>query len=87
MLLEDYNFVNLCLSSSEDDIYIIYATLYSGLDAYFVTRDLLRSEKFGLSEEQRSLFKRWQQSHQIFITYVAPSGKVYMKVSVLNLLF
>lgn len=75
------------LFSSEDDLYIIYSTLYSGIDTYFVTRDLLRSEKFGLSEKQRALFKRWQQSHQIFITYVAPSGKVYMKVSVKNLAF
>lgn len=76
------NYVNSCLFSSEDDQYIIYSTLYSGMDTYFVTRDLLRSEKYGLTESQRNLFKRWQLSHQIFITYVAPSGKVYMKVSV-----
>ncbi len=71
-----------CTFRSEDDPYIIFSTLYSGIDTLFVTRDLLRHEKFVLGDEkERQLFKRWQRSHQIFISYVAPSGRVYCRVS------
>lgn len=69
-------------SRSEDDPFILYATMYSGLHANFVTRDLFRSEKYRLhSEKHAELFKRWQQAHQINISYVSPSGRVYAKVS------
>lgn len=68
---------------SEDDPYMIYATFYSGPNACFVTRDLMRSEKFRLSSHELAvLFKRWQHSHQIFINHISfGSGRLYLKVS------
>lgn len=69
---------------SEDDPFMLYATMYSGLKANFVTRDLFRSEKYRLqSEKHAELFKRWQQAHQISISYISPNGRVYANVSLL----
>ncbi|XP_075281653.1 mitochondrial ribonuclease P catalytic subunit [Opisthocomus hoazin] len=51
---------------SEDDAFLLYATLRSGKHCKFVTRDFLRDHKACLSDSlMRQLFRKWQRGHQI----------------------
>ncbi|XP_009901291.1 mitochondrial ribonuclease P catalytic subunit [Dryobates pubescens] len=51
---------------SEDDTFLLYATLQSGKHCKFVTRDFLRDHKACLSDSvTRHLFRKWQRGHQI----------------------
>ncbi|NXA12740.1 MRPP3 ribonuclease, partial [Sapayoa aenigma] len=51
---------------SEDDPFLLYATLRSGKHCKFVTRDFLRDHKACLSDTlTRHLFRKWQRGHQI----------------------
>uniref|UniRef100_A0A8B9RX22 PRORP domain-containing protein n=1 Tax=Accipiter nisus TaxID=211598 RepID=A0A8B9RX22_9AVES len=51
---------------SEDDAFLLYATLQSGKHCKFVTRDFLRDHKACLSNSlTRHLFRKWQRGHQI----------------------
>ncbi|XP_035757894.1 mitochondrial ribonuclease P catalytic subunit isoform X2 [Egretta garzetta] len=51
---------------SEDDAFLLYATLRSGKHCKFVTRDFLRDHKACLSDSlTRHLFRKWQHGHQI----------------------
>ncbi|NWW51146.1 MRPP3 ribonuclease, partial [Pedionomus torquatus] len=51
---------------SEDDAFLLYATLRSGQHCKFVTRDFLRDHKASLSDSlTRHLFRKWQRGHQI----------------------
>ncbi|NWU89180.1 MRPP3 ribonuclease, partial [Upupa epops] len=51
---------------SEDDAFLLYATLRSGKHCKFVTRDFLRDHKACLSDSvTRQLFHKWQRGHQI----------------------
>uniref|UniRef100_A0A8C3JH43 Mitochondrial ribonuclease P catalytic subunit n=1 Tax=Calidris pygmaea TaxID=425635 RepID=A0A8C3JH43_9CHAR len=51
---------------SEDDAFLLYATLRSGQHCKFVTRDFLRDHKACLSDSvTRHLFRKWQRGHQI----------------------
>ncbi|XP_075234068.1 mitochondrial ribonuclease P catalytic subunit [Lycorma delicatula] len=78
------NNANLFLTDneSEDDPYLLYATLYSGKNTNFVSRDLMRSHKYLLKMHERelnSLFLRWQYQHQYYLIYVLKNGDVIMK--------
>ncbi|NWH79055.1 MRPP3 ribonuclease, partial [Piaya cayana] len=54
---------------SEDDAFLLYATLQSGKHCKFVTRDFLRDHKACLSDSlTRHLFRKWQRGHQIAFT-------------------
>ncbi|KFP83664.1 Mitochondrial ribonuclease P protein 3, partial [Acanthisitta chloris] len=58
---------------SEDDAFLLYATLRSGKHCKFVTRDFLRDHKACLSDSlTRHLFRKWQRGHQIAF---APSAE------------
>ncbi|KAM9554547.1 mitochondrial ribonuclease P catalytic subunit isoform 1-T2 [Guaruba guarouba] len=51
---------------SEDDAFLLYATLRSGKHCKFVTRDFLRDHKACLSDSlTRHLFRKWQRGRQI----------------------
>ncbi|XP_037992721.1 mitochondrial ribonuclease P catalytic subunit [Motacilla alba alba] len=51
---------------SEDDPFLLYATLRSGKHCRFVSRDFLRDHKACLSDSlTRHLFRKWQRGHQI----------------------
>lgn len=64
-------FFILNLFRSQDDPFLLYATLASGANSYFVSRDLMRQHKFDLQDDKtRQLFRHWQISRQIFPTYV-----------------
>ncbi|NWI84674.1 MRPP3 ribonuclease, partial [Pitta sordida] len=54
---------------SEDDPFLLYATLRSGKHCKFVTRDFLRDHKACLSNTlTRHLFRKWQRGHQIVVS-------------------
>lgn len=54
---------------SEDDAFLLYATLRSGKHCKFVTRDFLRDHKACLSDSlTRHLFRKWQRGHQIGVS-------------------
>ncbi|XP_074517099.1 mitochondrial ribonuclease P catalytic subunit [Sebastes fasciatus] len=63
---------------SEDDPFLLYATLHSGNHCRFVSRDLMRDHKACLPEgATRRLFFKWQRGHQLVVDgYVAAGRKV-----------
>ncbi|XP_004612217.2 mitochondrial ribonuclease P catalytic subunit [Sorex araneus] len=62
---------------SEDDPFLLYATLHSGNHCKFVTNDLMRDHKACLPDAKtQSLFFKWQQGHQLAITSKLPGSKV-----------
>ncbi|KAM9354167.1 mitochondrial ribonuclease P catalytic subunit isoform 1-T1 [Pholidichthys leucotaenia] len=53
---------------SEDDPFLLYATLHSGNHCRFVSRDLMRDHKACLSDRvTRQLFFKWQRGHQLVV--------------------
>ncbi|XP_054653364.1 mitochondrial ribonuclease P catalytic subunit isoform X1 [Dunckerocampus dactyliophorus] len=53
---------------SEDDPFLLYATLHSGNHCRFVSRDLMRDHKACLPDEAtRRLFFKWQRGHQLVV--------------------
>ncbi|NWJ06444.1 MRPP3 ribonuclease, partial [Crypturellus undulatus] len=62
---------------SEDDAFLLYATLKSGKHCRFVTRDFLRDHKACLSDSlTRHLFRKWQRGHQIMV-FPSAEGKPF----------
>lgn len=53
---------------SEDDPFLLYATLNSGNHCKFISKDLMRDHKACLSDVRaQRLFFKWQQGHQVAI--------------------
>ncbi|XP_077477719.1 mitochondrial ribonuclease P catalytic subunit [Stigmatopora argus] len=53
---------------SEDDPFLLYATLHSGNHCRFVSQDLMRDHKACLPDEAtRRLFFKWQRGHQLLV--------------------
>ncbi|XP_060615201.2 mitochondrial ribonuclease P catalytic subunit isoform X1 [Anolis sagrei] len=62
---------------SEDDPFLLYATLHSGSHCKFVTRDLLRDHKACLSDSlTRRLFFKWQRGHQMVLSDYIPGKRI-----------
>ncbi|XP_028421783.1 mitochondrial ribonuclease P catalytic subunit isoform X1 [Perca flavescens] len=63
---------------SEDDPFLLYATLHSGNHCRFVSRDLMRDHKACLPDgATRRLFFKWQRGHQLVVDgYVAAGRRV-----------
>ncbi|XP_024407083.2 mitochondrial ribonuclease P catalytic subunit [Desmodus rotundus] len=62
---------------SEDDPFLLYATLHSGNHCKFITKDLLRDHKACLPDAKtQHLFFKWQQGHQLAITNRFPGSKI-----------
>nr|XP_004649655.3 mitochondrial ribonuclease P catalytic subunit [Jaculus jaculus] len=62
---------------SEDDPFLLYATLNSGNHCKFITKDLMRDHKACLSDAKtQHLFFKWQQGHQLVITNRFPGSKI-----------
>ncbi|XP_054827549.1 mitochondrial ribonuclease P catalytic subunit isoform X2 [Eublepharis macularius] len=62
---------------SEDDPFLLYATLHSGSHCRFVTRDLLRDHKACLPDSlTRRLFFKWQRGHQMVLSEYAPGKRI-----------
>ncbi|XP_068938345.1 mitochondrial ribonuclease P catalytic subunit isoform X3 [Petaurus breviceps papuanus] len=71
---------------SEDDAFLLYATLHSGNHCRFLTRDLMRDHKACLPDDKtRHLFFRWQQGHQlVFLNYYPGKKIVFQSVLTYN---
>ncbi|XP_042356751.1 mitochondrial ribonuclease P catalytic subunit isoform X2 [Plectropomus leopardus] len=53
---------------SEDDPFLLYASLNSGKHCQFVSRDLMRDHKACLPDDAtRRLFFKWQRGHQVVV--------------------
>ncbi|EPQ06978.1 Mitochondrial ribonuclease P protein 3 [Myotis brandtii] len=62
---------------SEDDPFLLYATLHSGNHCKFITKDLLRDHKACLPDAKtQRLFFKWQQGHQLAIINRFPGSKI-----------
>ncbi|KAM3594479.1 uncharacterized protein V6R79_008586 [Siganus canaliculatus] len=63
---------------SEDDPFLLYATLHSGNHCQFVSQDLMRDHKACLPDgATRRLFFKWQRGHQLVVDgYVAAGRRV-----------
>ncbi|KAH8386731.1 hypothetical protein KR093_002336 [Drosophila rubida] len=79
--------VFLTSNLSQDDPFLLYATLHSGQDTDFFSRDLMRSHAFLLGSELKPIFRRWQQEHQYSLaTQTQPMGKIVVKEPIRYLL-
>lgn len=62
---------------SEDDPFLLYATLNSGNHCKFITNDLMRDHKACLLDAKtQHLFFKWQQGHQLAIRGVSPGSHI-----------
>lgn len=67
--------------SSEDDPFLLYATLHSGNHCKFITKDLMRDHKACLADAKtQRLFFKWQQGHQLAIINKLPGSKLTFQV-------
>jgi hypothetical protein len=68
---------------SQDDPFVLYAALYSGLGCDFMSGDLMRDHRFKLATEDvelRKIFLKWQRTHQLEIFKVWEDRSVTIKV-------
>ncbi|XP_032199912.1 mitochondrial ribonuclease P catalytic subunit [Mustela erminea] len=62
---------------SEDDPFLLYATLHSGNHCKFITKDLMRDHKACLRDAKtQRLFFKWQQGHQLAIVNRLTRSKI-----------
>ncbi|XP_034849314.1 mitochondrial ribonuclease P catalytic subunit-like isoform X1 [Mirounga leonina] len=62
---------------SEDDPFLLYATLHSGNHCKFITKDLMRDHKACLRDAKtQRLFFKWQQGHQLAIINRVAGSKI-----------
>ncbi|CAK7316813.1 mitochondrial ribonuclease P catalytic subunit isoform X1 [Vulpes vulpes] len=62
---------------SEDDPFLLYATLHSGNHCKFITKDLMRDHKACLhNAKTQHLFFKWQRGHQLAILNRLPGSKI-----------
>ncbi|KAG7511170.1 hypothetical protein JOB18_042293 [Solea senegalensis] len=62
---------------SEDDPFLLYATLQSGNHCRFVSRDLMRDHKACLPDgATRRLFFKWQRGHQLVVDGQVAAGRM-----------
>ncbi|XP_053553740.1 mitochondrial ribonuclease P catalytic subunit [Bombina bombina] len=65
---------------SEDDPFLLYASLSSGNHCCFLTRDLLRDHKACLPDAHtQRLFFKWQRGHQLVIPFYTLGSKVFLQ--------
>ncbi|XP_019406955.1 PREDICTED: mitochondrial ribonuclease P protein 3 isoform X1 [Crocodylus porosus] len=66
---------------TQDDPFLLYATLHSGNHCKFVTRDLLRDHKACFTETSiRHLFFKWQRGHQLMLSPLATNKIIFMPI-------
>lgn len=72
----------LAQTLSQDDPYLLYCALHSGLNTTIVSRDLMRSHIFKLEEPRlKQLFIHWLRQNQHQLSFVHKNGKAFFKVS------
>lgn len=74
--------VFLTESLSQDDPYLLYCALSSGVNTIMVSRDLMRGHIFRLRDPiKKILFNRWLTQCQHQLVYVTAQGKTFFRVS------
>ncbi|XP_075170489.1 mitochondrial ribonuclease P catalytic subunit [Haematobia irritans] len=71
---------------SQDDPFLLYATLKSGQRTDFFSRDFMRQHAFLLGPELKGIFRRWQQEHQYSLVTQTNSGKIIVKEPIRHLI-
>ncbi|TDG42460.1 hypothetical protein AWZ03_011114 [Drosophila navojoa] len=64
---------------THDDPFLLYATLRSGQDTDFFSRDLMRAHAHLLGTELKAIFRRWQQEHQYSLVTQTQTGQIIVK--------
>jgi mitochondrial ribonuclease P protein 3 len=64
---------------SQDDPFLLYATLKNGPDTCFLSRDLMRSHAYLMGRELKPVFRRWQQARQYGLIYAGNDGQMKLK--------
>ncbi|XP_048456379.1 mitochondrial ribonuclease P catalytic subunit [Rhincodon typus] len=66
---------------SEDDPFLLYATIHSGSHCKFLSRDLMRDHKACLSDQNtRRLFFKWQRGHQLVLSRYNPGKRMKFEI-------
>ncbi|XP_072896068.1 mitochondrial ribonuclease P catalytic subunit isoform X2 [Hemitrygon akajei] len=66
---------------SEDDPFLLYATILSGNHCKFLSRDLMRDHKACMPDKNtRRLFFKWQRGHQLVLSGYNPGHKMKFEV-------
>eukprot|EP00062_Callorhinchus_milii_P008792 gi/632952033/ref/XP_007891623.1/ PREDICTED: mitochondrial ribonuclease P protein 3 [Callorhinchus milii] len=66
---------------SEDDPFLLYATIQSGNHCRFLSRDLMRDHKACLVDTStQRLFFKWQRGHQLVLSTYNPWGKIKFEI-------
>ncbi|XP_048394323.1 mitochondrial ribonuclease P catalytic subunit [Stegostoma tigrinum] len=66
---------------SEDDPFLLYATIHSGNHCKFLSRDLMRDHKACLSDQNtRRLFFKWQRGHQLVLSRYNPRKRMKFEI-------
>ncbi|XP_023298776.2 mitochondrial ribonuclease P catalytic subunit [Lucilia cuprina] len=84
--VKDNAAVFLANDISQDDPFLLYATLKSGQTTDFFSRDLMRQHAFLLGPELKVIFRRWQQEHQYSLVTQTESGKIIVKEPIRHLI-
>ncbi|KAM7349712.1 mitochondrial ribonuclease P catalytic subunit [Cochliomyia hominivorax] len=84
--IKDNAAVFLANDISQDDPFLLYATLKSGQSTDFFSRDLMRQHAFLLGPELKVIFRRWQQEHQYALVTQTESGKIIVKEPIRHLI-
>lgn len=70
---------------SQDDPYLLYCALTSGLTTTIISKDLMRSHLFLMKNPYyKSLFKRWLSQNLYQISFIDNRGRVTFKVCLSN---
>ncbi|XP_053701765.1 mitochondrial ribonuclease P catalytic subunit isoform X1 [Synchiropus splendidus] len=70
---------------SEDDPFLLYATMHSGNHCRFVSKDLMRDHKACFQDSlTRRLFFKWQRGHQMVVDGCAAEGRKVLFQQVLS---
>lgn len=52
---------------SQDDPFLLYAAIKSGLGTTFCSRDLMRGHAYLLGDDLKPIFQKWRTSHQYML--------------------
>lgn len=67
---------------SQDDPYLLYAALHSGINTKVISRDMMRSHLYLLKDHRhKRIFNRWLSENRYELQHVSQNGRVILKVN------
>ncbi len=68
-------------SSTMDDLFIVYAAMFSGQGCMILSRDVMENHGAKLKDHRlHSLYRKWIRSRRITLVDVLPNGRVVVTV-------